>query len=231
MQATAAAWPRAVIFDLDGTLVDTVEDLAAALNQTLAELRFPPHPLVAVRAMVGGGLGKLLERALTAHAADLDAAQRDAAAARLLVLYAAKPAELSRLYPGAVKTLAALRASGVPCGLCTNKPDAITRDLLQRLGLAEAFGYIQGAAAGLPKKPDPAGIHRVLANLDAQPAAAIMVGDSVTDVQAARAAGLAASIVVSYGYSVTPVTDIGADAVINHLHELVPALALLQRRQ
>jgi phosphoglycolate phosphatase len=228
MQATAAAWPRAVIFDIHGTLVDTVEDLAAALNQTLAELGLPPHPLVAVRA---GGLGKLLERALGPHAADLDAARRDAAAARLLALYAAKPAELSRLYPGAVKTLAALRAAGVHCGLCTNKPDLIARDLLQGLGLAEAFGCIQGSAAGLPKKPDPAGIHRVLAKLDVEPAAAIMVGDSLTDVRCAHAAGLAAIIVVSYGYSVTPVTDVGADAVINHLHELVPALALLQRRQ
>lgn len=231
MQATAAAWPRAVIFDLDGTLVDTVEDLTAALNQTLAELGLPPHPLMAVRAMVGGGLGKLLGRALGPHAADLDTARRDAAAARLLALYAAKPAELSRLYPGAVKALAALRAAGVHCGLCTNKPDLIASDLLQGLGLAEAFGCIQGSAAGLPKKPDPAGIHRVLANLDVEPAAAIMVGDSVTDVRCARAAGLAAIIVVSYGYSVTPVTDIGADAVITHLHELVPALALLQRRQ
>jgi Haloacid dehalogenase-like hydrolase len=105
MQDQASAWPRAVIFDLDGTLVDTVEDLAAVLNQTLVELGLSPHPLDAVRSMVGGGLSKLLGRALAAHAAGLDAVQQDAAAARLLELYAEKPAGQSSLYPGSAETL------------------------------------------------------------------------------------------------------------------------------
>lgn len=157
MQDQASAWPRAVIFDLDGTLVDTVEDLAAALNQTLVELGLSPHPLDAVRSMVGGGLSKLLDRALAAHAAGLDAVQQDAAVARLLELYAAKPAGQSSLYPGAAETLRDLRVAGVACGLCTNKPDAITRDLLQALGVGKAFGSILGNTAGLPKKPDPTG--------------------------------------------------------------------------
>ena len=103
--------------------------------------------------MVGGGLSKLLGRALAAHAAGLDAVQQDAAAARLLELYTEKPAGQSSLYPGSAETLRDLRVAGVACGLCTNKPDAITRDLLQALGVGKAFGCILGNTAGLPKKP------------------------------------------------------------------------------
>ncbi len=229
MQEKASAWPQAVIFDLDGTLVDTVDDLAAALNRTLVELDLPPHPPQAVRAMVGGGLAKLLERALAAHGASFDAAGMDAAATRLLELYAAAPAALSRPYPGAAETLRDLRGAGIACGLCTNKPDAISRDLLQALGLAEAFGCILGAGAGLPKKPDPAGLRRVLTDLNVEPARAIMVGDSQTDVKTARAAGLGGVILVSYGYSAAPATELGADKVIDSLAELSLALTSLAR--
>jgi phosphoglycolate phosphatase len=229
MQERAIAWPQAVIFDLDGTLVDTVGDLAAALNRTLVELDLAPHPPEAVRGMVGGGLAKLLERAVAAHAARFDAARMDAAASRLLEHYATAPAMLSRPYPGAAETLRDLHRAGIACGLCTNKPDAISRDLLQALGLAGAFGCILGAGAELPKKPDPAGLHRVLADLDVEPSRAIMVGDSHTDVKTARAAGLGGMILVSYGYSVTPVTELGADKVIDSLAELPLALAALAR--
>jgi phosphoglycolate phosphatase len=99
---------------------------------------------------------------------------------------------------------------------------------LEGLGIAGAFGAIQGSETGLPRKPDPAGLISVVKALGASPEATLMVGDSATDVKTARAAGLKAVILVSYGYSVTPVTDLGADAVINRLHDLVPALALLE---
>ncbi len=219
---------QAVVFDLDGTLADTVGDLTAALNRTLSEFGLPPHSKDAVRGMVGGGLGKLLERGLAAHGATLDIQTKDAALGRLFGHYAANPAERSTLYPGARECLRALAGAGIACGLCTNKPDAIAQDLLQALGLAEAFGAIQGSVPGLPKKPDPAGLIRVVKALGASPQSTVMVGDSATDVKAARAAGLRAIILVSHGYSVTPVTDLGADAVINRLHDLVPALALLE---
>ncbi len=114
---------------------------------------------------------------------------------------------------------------------CTNKPDGITRDLLQALGVGKAFGSILGNTAGLPKKPDPTGIHRVLAGLNAEPTATVMVGDSATDVQAARAVGLAVIVLVSYGYTATPAHALGADAVIDTLHELPAALALLAGRR
>jgi phosphoglycolate phosphatase len=223
--------PQAVIFDLDGTLVDTLHDLAAALNRTLAELNLPPHAPDAVRGMVGGGLGKLFDRGLAAHGATLDDAGRQRAEARLVALYAAEPAARSRLYPGAAHALAGLSQAGVPLGLCTNKPEPIARDLLQVLGVADAFGCIQGSDAGLPRKPDPAGATHIMARLGVDPAKTIMVGDSLTDVKTARAAGLGGVVLVSYGYSATPAQTLGADAVIDHLDELPQALALLASPQ
>jgi phosphoglycolate phosphatase len=222
---------RAVVFDLDGTLIDTVGDLAAALNRTLADLNLPPHSESAVRTMLGGGLAKLLERGLAAHGAALSGADQEAALARLFAHYAAEPANASKVYPGAVETLAALARADIACGLCTNKPDAIARDLLRALGLTSAFGVIQGSEAGFARKPDPAGLRHVVEALGAAPETALMVGDSAIDVETARAARLKAVLLVSYGYSVTPVTELNADAVINHLHELVPALALVEQAQ
>jgi phosphoglycolate phosphatase len=220
---------RAVIFDLDGTLVDTVVDLAAALNLTLAELDLPPHGIAAVRTMVGGGLGKLLDRGLAAHGASLGDAARERALNRLIRHYAAKPAAGSRLYPGAASALSALRAAGIGCGICTNKPDPIARDLLQALSIADAFDCIQGGVHGLPAKPDPSGAKRVMANLGALPATTIMVGDSITDVETARAAGLGGIILVSFGYTVAPAHELGADRVIDHLAALGEAIASLPR--
>jgi len=220
---------RAVVFDLDGTLVDTVGDLTLALNKTLADLDLPPQTESAVRGMVGGGLAKLLERGVAAHGAALEGA--DQAVARLVGHYAASPAVHSHLYPGVRETLDALQDAEIACGLCTNKHEPIARDLLRALGLSEAFGVIQGSDTGFPRKPDPAGLSYVVAELGAEPETAVMVGDSATDLKTARGAGLKGAVLVSHGYSVTPVTELGADAVINHLHELVPALALLEPAQ
>ncbi len=218
---------RAVVFDLDGTLVDTIGDLTAALNRTLADLDLPPHSENAVRGMVGGGLAKLLERGLATHGVALEAGEPSQAVKRLLDHYAASPADQSRLYPGVRETLGALRDSGIACGICTNKPQVIARDLVQAMGIADAFGLIQGSEAGFPKKPHPAGLAHVVGALGAAPDTALMVGDSAIDLETARAASLKGVVLVSYGYSVTPVTELNADAVINHLHELVQSLALL----
>ena len=218
-------WPQAVVFDLDGTLVDTAADIAVALNQTLHELGLPPHPEETVRSMIGGGLAKLLDRALSAHSVRFADGPKDRAAARLLEIYAAKPAALSRLYPGVREALDLLHQADIPCGLCTNKQEAISRDVLRALGIVEAFAVFQCGDSDLPRKPDPAGLLGVIEALGAEPATALMVGDNIVDVEAARAAGLRGVILVSYGYSVTPVTELGADMVINGLSELPEALA------
>ena len=223
--------PKAIIFDLDGTLVDTVEDIAVALNKTLGELDQPPHAPETVRSMVGGGLGKLLDRAMHAHGVTLERTERAAMLRRLLDHYAASPAVLSRVYPGTRESLAALSDAGIPCGVCTNKPDSISRDLLEAIGLADHFAHIQGAVDGLPKKPDPTLLRRVTEALGIKPSSAIMVGDSLVDVNAARAANLAGVIVVSHGYSVTPVTELGADAVIHSFEELPRVIAAVFARE
>jgi phosphoglycolate phosphatase len=222
---------RAVVFDLDGTLVDTVGDLTLALNLTLADLGLPPHAESAVRSMVGGGLAKLLERGVAAYDATLGPADQERALGLLYRHYAAHPAAHSCLYPDVRETLDALWDAEIACGVCTNKPEPIARDLLRVLGLSEAFSVVQGSDTGFPKKPDPAGLGYVVAGLGAEPDTAVMVGDSATDLKTARAAGLKGAVLVSYGYSVTPVTELGADAVINNLHELVAALALLEPAQ
>ncbi len=148
--------PKAIIFDLDGTLVDTVEDIAVALNKTLGDLDLPPHTPATVRSMVGGGLGKLLDRATEAHGVALERTERSVMLKRLLDHYASSPAVLSQLYPGARETLVALSEAGIPCGICTNKPHDISRDLLEAIGLSDYFAHIQGAVDDLPKKPHPA---------------------------------------------------------------------------
>jgi len=222
---------RAVVFDLDGTLVDTVGDLSTALNRALAELDLPPHPEETVRGMVGGGLAKLLTRGLAAHDVVLERAEHEEVLARFVAHYASNPAERSKLYPGARQTLNVLREADIPCGLCTNKHEPIARDLLNALGIGSAFGAIQGSETGFPRKPDPACLIHVVKKLGVSPETALMVGDNATDLKTARAAGLKWVVLVSYGYSVTPVTELGADLVITHLHDLVPALALRERAQ
>jgi phosphoglycolate phosphatase len=227
MEQSKSTPRRAVIFDLDGTLVDTVEDLTAALNRLFVELGLPPHAQEAVCGMVGDGLGKLLDRGIAAHGAHLGPKARQKAVARFIGHHAVSPAAHSTLYPGTRETLAALHEAGVACGLCTNKPGAISRSLLETLGIARSFGVIQGADAGVPRKPDPTGLIRVVKALGAEPDTTFMVGDSTNDLKAARAAGLAGVVLVSYGYSAIPVAELGPDVVINSLHELVPALAVL----
>lgn len=217
--------PKAIIFDLDGTLVDTADDIAVALNKTLSDLDLPPHSSATVRSMVGGGLGKLLDRATEAHGVALERTERSAMLKRLLDHYASSPAVLSKLYPGARASLAALSEAGIPCGICTNKPHDISRVLLDALGLSDHFAHIQGAVDELPKKPHPALLHRVTEALGVRAAFSIMVGDSVVDVKAARAADLAGVIVVSHGYSATPVSELGADVVIKTFDQLPAAIA------
>lgn len=221
----------AVVFDLDGTLADTIGDLNAALNRTLSELNLPPLTQDVVRGMVGEGLGKLLDRGLAWHNCALDRQQREAVIERFISHYAAAPCERSALYPGVGDTLTALREADIACGVLTNKHEPIARDVLKGLGIASAFGAVRGSGAGFPRKPDPAGLLHLVGTLGATPATTIMVGDNATDLKTARAAGLQAVVLVTFGYSVTPVTELGADRVINHLHELVEGLALHERAQ
>ncbi len=217
---------EAVVFDLDGTLVDTLPDIAGALNRLLAEERRSPLDDGAIRAMIGDGAARLVERALAATG---EAAGGDALAGltrRYLALYSADLSGRSRPYPGADEALDALRAAGVRLAVCTNKPEAPSNTLLADLGLAGYFAAVVGGDSLAVRKPDGRHLLATLARLGADAARAAMVGDNANDVAVARAAGVPV-VLVSHGYTQTPARALGADAVIEHFTELGGALSRL----
>ena len=220
------SWPAAIVFDLDGTLIDSAPDLALHLNEVMRAEGLPAFSLDEVRGMIGGGLKLLLERAFAAHGGKPRTTSLDSATATYLNRYKARPVIETRLYQGAADTLARLAGSGRKLGLCTNKPTAVTRDILAALDIDRHFSAVVGGEAEVPKKPHRAMLDATLAGLGVRAGNAIMVGDSAADVGTARAAGVPV-IVVSYGYTKTPSDSLGADAVIDHLSELEVALAHL----
>jgi phosphoglycolate phosphatase len=206
---------RAAVFDLDGTLIDSVPDIAAALNRCLVAEGRALLTDDGVAKLVGGGARELVARALGAATLDADV---DRVHADFLAYYDAEPVTRTRLYPGARELLFELRDTGLPLAICTNKPQHLTDLILARLDLAAYFSVIWGAAPGLPLKPDAACLRNVCTSLGTQPAETVMVGDSHTDVEAARAAGCP-SILVAHGYEQRPLDSLGASIVVAGLPE------------
>lgn len=217
--------PDALVLDLDGTLIDSAADLADAVNSLLHEMGLPAVSLEAVRGMIGDGLGMLAFRALTAAGAAPARADVPVFAARLLQHYI-DPARVPRteVYAGVPETLAALVQAGVKLGLCTNKAQAATELVLKKTGLGKYLNCVVGQDLAPRPKPDAAHVQAVLGPLG-NPARAVMVGDSVNDLKAGRAAGLPV-ILVTYGYG-TPAALAEADATIDHFADLPKALAQL----
>ncbi len=219
---------RAVLLDLDGTLIDTVADLAAAVDAMLVELHRSPIGERAVRTYVGKGARVLVRRAL---AGSLDAAFDDAVVDATMPVferhYARENGASARLYPNVVEGLAALRAKGLALACVTNKPQAFADALLERTGLARFFSAIVGADARLARKPDPAPLLHACERLGVAPAQAVAVGDSMNDVQAARAAGMPV-IVVPYGYNEgRPASTLDADAHVDDLLQAAARIGML----
>jgi phosphoglycolate phosphatase len=212
-----------VVFDLDGTLVDTAPDIVAYLNEMLAELGRPSLDSDAVRPMIGDGVRSLMIRGLDASGGVPDDLDIDALFDSYLERYTEEPARQSRPYDGVIDTLDALRTAGIKMGVCTNKPQSPTDRLLARLGLDRYFGAVIGSDTLPVKKPDPAHLLGVLERLNVNPARAALVGDSATDLKTARAAGTPC-VLVSFGYTATPAKDLGADHVIDHFADLIPVL-------
>ncbi|MCW5752572.1 MAG: phosphoglycolate phosphatase [Alphaproteobacteria bacterium] len=213
----------AILFDLDGTLVDSAPDLHQSLNFVLARLGRPAIQLDEVRAMVGDGVRVLLERSLAATGGGIESARFEQAMADYLVHYEAHLADLSRPFPAVAETLARLRAAGKRLAVCTNKPHAFSVSLLRQLGLADHFDAVLGGDSLPVRKPDPGHLLGTLAAIGREPPQAVMIGDSRNDVAAARNAGVPV-IAVSFGYTVTPPRELGADLVIDHFDELAGAL-------
>jgi phosphoglycolate phosphatase len=213
----------ALLFDLDGTLVDSVPDLTRALSALLAELGAAPLTAAEVVPMVGDGVGPLVARALAARSLPPDA--NGVRVERFLALYEAAPATLTRPYPGVPETLSRLGRDGWRLGLVTNKPERATRLLLTQLALAPFFETVIGGDTTPWKKPDKRPLLAALEALGAE--GGIFVGDNENDAAAAHEAGLPL-VLLRYGYARRPVETLGAAALLDRFDELPAALAGLQ---
>jgi phosphoglycolate phosphatase len=217
---------NAVVFDLDGTLIDSVPDLQAALNETLREIGKPPLAQEAVRRMIGDGTAMLVARGLAASGVAADTlAER---LPRFLALYEADPVSRTRPYPDVLQVLANLVAEGRRLAICTNKPQTATLAVLRGLGLDGFFSAVVGGDALPVKKPDPGHVLGAIAALGATPEEAVMVGDNENDVAAGKGAGVPV-VLVRYGYARVPLAELPADIQIDDFASLPAALAALER--
>jgi phosphoglycolate phosphatase len=210
---------RIVIFDLDGTLVDTAPDLINALNFVLDREGLPPVPLHSARNMIGAGSRKLIERGLELEGRSATPADVDRLTADFIEHYAAHIADESRPFPGLESALDDLATRGYRFAVCTNKLEWLSKLLLDRLGLASRFSAICGADTFGVSKPDPAILRQTIARAGGQLSAAIMVGDAGPDIGVARRAGIPV-IGVEFGYTEVPIADLKPDRVIAHMAEL-----------
>jgi phosphoglycolate phosphatase len=210
-----------LLLDLDGTLVDSVPDLAACLNRLMAARRLARFSEAETAAMVGDGARKLVERAFAARG---QVADEDGIGA-FLADYGAHLATDTRAYPGVEATLRAMTESGWRLAVCTNKPEAMARALLAKLGLADLFRAIGGGDSFATRKPDPAHLLATLRATGGMPRRAVMAGDHVNDVLAATGAGLPC-IFAGWGYG-PPEMARGAAAVAERFTDLPPIAARL----
>ena len=218
-----------IAFDLDGTLVDTAPDLVDTLNLVLEEAGLDPVPYAEARNLVGGGARALIERGLAFEREKLPAFEVDRLLARFLVHYEAHLADRSRAFPEVGDVLGALAAKGALLVVCTNKLERFSLKLLQALGLAERFAVVAGADTFEVRKPDPGHLLGAVARAGGRSSAAVMVGDSETDVLTARRAKVPV-VAVSWGYSRIPAGELGADRLIERMNDLPSAVEELLDR-
>ncbi|MBM3566718.1 MAG: phosphoglycolate phosphatase [Alphaproteobacteria bacterium] len=216
---------KAVLFDLDGTLVDSAPDLLSALNRLLAAEGRARIRLEQVKMMIGDGVRKLVDRGFSATGASPSQAELGRLTRAFIADYEANATVETRLFPGVTETLAGLRAAGLALGVCTNKPEAATREILSALAIESLFAAVVGGDT-VPgaAKPDPRPVRALIERLGADSSAALMVGDSPNDIEAARRARIPV-IAVRFGYTRTPPDELGADRLIGHFKELPGVLA------
>lgn len=221
-------FPRTVVFDLDGTLVDTAPDLIAALNHVLDREGLPPLPLKSARNMIGAGARKMIERGLEAagHVVgtdDLNRLMKD-----FVDYYASHIADASLPFEGLEAALDELAAQGCRFAVCTNKLEWLSKLLLDQLGLSGRFSAICGADTFGVAKPDPIILQQTVARAGGTIAATIMVGDAGPDVGVARRAGVPV-IGVEFGYTDVPIAELKPDRLIGHMRDLPAAVESLNK--
>jgi phosphoglycolate phosphatase len=215
-----------IVFDLDGTLVDTAPDLIATLNTILRREGLPPVAFAAARNMVGGGARHMIESGLRAEGLTPVAAEVERMVGEFIEHYAAHIADRSRPFPGVEAALDELVRGGCRLAVCTNKLEWLSLRLLDALGLTGRFAAICGADTFGVQKPDAAILHGTVARAGGRSDRAIMVGDAITDIAVARAAGIAV-IAVDFGYSETPVAALAPDRIVSSFARLPAAVFAL----
>lgn len=209
-----------VIFDLDGTLINTLPDIMAALNRVMIEEGFEEISPDQGRTLIGGGAYNLIEKAFSAHGAGHSAGKIETAFSKFLAYYDEKPAARSNLYPGVMECLETLTKYRVKMGICTNKPIDLTQKIIACMGIAEYFGgSVLGGDSLNCRKPDPRHLLEVIKLMGIPEHTALMVGDSETDVQTARNAGIPV-VAVDYGYTALHPRDLGSDLLISCMRTL-----------
>jgi len=220
--------PRTIVFDLDGTLVDTAPDLINALNYVLAREGLAPVPLASARNMIGAGARKLIERGLEVDGRDVGPRDLDRITADFIDYYADHIADHSRPFEGLETALDAMADRGYRFAVCTNKLEWLSKRLLDALGLSPRFSAICGADTFGVSKPDPIFLHQTVARAGGHISATIMVGDAGPDVGVARRAGIPV-VGVTFGYTDVPIAELNPDRQISHMEQLPPAVEDLFR--
>lgn len=214
--------PGTVIFDLDGTLVDSAPDLADALDSLLVDLGHAPLGLAVVRSLIGHGMAALVQAGLARHGVAVSGPELAELTERFLKIYTSHLSRKTRPYPGAIEALEDLRRERWRLVVCTNKLEASARGVLSDLGLIDAFALVAGPDTFGAAKPDPAPLLQCLAGEDAQ-ARAVLVGDSSVDCAAAQAAGMP-MVLVTWGYAGAGATELPADARVSRFDAVPPAV-------
>ncbi|MBV9833925.1 MAG: HAD-IA family hydrolase [Alphaproteobacteria bacterium] len=228
MKLDLATFPfRTIVFDLDGTLIDSARDVGEAVNRVLADHGLAPLDDATQRTLMGEGGKVRTRKAFALRGVSLDETALRARVGDFIRYYAERPVVHTRPYDGVAETLDALSRSGVRLAVCTNKYEASARDVLGRLDLMAMISDVAGADTFDVRKPDPGHVLMLLARMGAQPAEAAMVGDSVHDVHAGKRAGLP-TVAVSWGYTEIPAHQLGADAVVERFTDIPLALARLR---
>lgn len=221
--SAAQRFPKAVVFDLDGTLVDSAPDIARALAAGFAGFDAPEASVADIHRLIGAGAGVLIDKFIVEHRIVLPPGGRATVVQRFFAKYREVSAEGNGLFPGAKPLLSTLRAKGIRTSICTNKAEDVALIAVRALGLADLVDVTVGARDDRPKKPAPDMVQACIAPYGVAPHEAVMVGDSRTDRDAARNAGLAV-ILTNFGYSPTPVADLAPDAIVAHLDDVLAHL-------
>jgi len=215
-----------IVFDLDGTLIDTAPDLIDTLNVVFAREGLPPVPYEAARNAIGGGAKAMIARGIEAEGRVVTPAKLDQLFTDFIAHYSEHVADRSRPFPGLIDALDALANRGCRFAVCTNKLERLSLLLLEQLKIADRFEAICGQDTFGIQKPDPEILRRTIAAAGGTLRHAIMIGDSVTDIRTARAASVPV-IAVDFGYSDRPVSELGPDQIISHFAQLPASIVAI----